>query len=328
VHETFDAAGEERQSFDVSSQSVRERVTSRDGASSELRLFRATEESAPVAFVIPAMGTAAGYYDKLGVALAKRGVHAALFELRGLGTSSLRASRETDFGYGTIIEQDIPAAIDRVRAHLPHAPLFLLGHSLGGHLAFLALARGQIGAARGVALVASGLPFYEAWSGVRNLGIRVFARFMATTAGVLGHYPGERFGFAGREARTIVSEWAHAVRTGEFSLPTWTGDAPPDEALAGVDCPVLAVSLARDKLAPRRSTELLLAKVPRCRVTRIRYEPAADLPEAAGNHNRWPRYPDAIAAKVAEWMLTLSHPERETAQGPRSPESDARHSPS
>ncbi|WP_394847825.1 alpha/beta fold hydrolase [Pendulispora brunnea] len=285
-------------------------MTSKDGATSELQVFRAADEHAPVLLVIPAMGTAAGYYDKLGAAFAQRGVHAALFELRGIDTSSVRASRETDFGYGTLIEQDIPPAIDAVRALLPRAPLFLLGHSLGGHLAFLTLARGQLAhEVRGVALVASGLPYHAGWPGAGSPGIRVFARFMKATSMAVGHYPGERLGFAGREARTVISEWAHAVATGEFSFPTtWTGSVPPEQALARVECPVLAVSLARDKLAPSRSTELLLAKVPRCSVSRIRYQPEAGLPEAAGNHNRWPRWPDAVATHVSKWAIGLTRP--------------------
>ncbi|WP_394837314.1 alpha/beta fold hydrolase [Pendulispora rubella] len=285
-------------------------MTSKDGATSELQVFRAADEHAPVLLVIPAMGTAAGYYDKLGAAFAERGVHAALFELRGNGTSSVRASRGTDFGYGTLIEQDIPPAVERVRALLPRAPLFLLGHSLGGHLAFLSLAREQLGHdVRGVALVASGLPHHMAWPGMASPGIRVLARFMKATSAAVGHYPGKRLGFAGREARTVVSEWAHAVATGEFSFPTtWTGSVPPEQALARVECPVLAVTLARDTFAPSRSTELLLAKVPRCSVSRIRYMPDAALPEAAGNHNRWPRYPDAVATYVSKWALGITRP--------------------
>ena len=273
-------------------------------------MFRAADEHAPVLLVLPAMGTAAGYYDKLGAAFAQRGVHAALFELRGNGTSSVRASRGTDFGYGTIVEQDIPPAIDKVRALLPRAPIFLLGHSLGGHLAFLALARGQLAHdVRGVALVASGLPYHAAWAGAGSPVIRVFARFMKGASNAVGHYPGERLGFAGREARTVIREWANAVETGEFSFPTtWTDNVPPEQALARVECPVLAVSLAHDKLAPSRSTELLLAKVPRCSVSRIRYVPDAALPEAAGHHNRWPRYPDAVATHVSTWALGITRP--------------------
>ncbi|WP_394822489.1 alpha/beta fold hydrolase [Pendulispora albinea] len=297
----------------MSSLPIREKVASRDGATSELLLYRTADEGAPVVFVIPAMGIGAGYYDKLGAAFAKRGVHAALFELRGNGSSSVRASRGTDFGYGTIVEQDVPAVVERVRAHLPRAPLFFLGHSLGGHLSFLSLARGQIEKVRGIALVASGLPHAVAWPGVGNAAIRTLARFMKTTSTLVGHYPGSRFGFAGREARTLIKEWGHAVRTGKFVFPTtWTGHVAPDEAIARVECPVLAVSLKGDSFAPRRSTELLVAKAPKCPVKWIRYEPESGLPPSAGSHNKWPRHPDAVVAHVADWMLALSPPQDRT----------------
>ncbi len=291
-----------------SSLSIRERVVAGDGATSELQIFRTADEHAPVVMVLPAMGVAAGYYDKLGSALSKRGVHAALFELRGLGTSSVRAARDANFGYGTLVEQDIPAALARVRALLPRAPLFFLGHSLGGHLAFLSMARGQIEKPRGVALVASGLPHHVAWRGAFNPGIRALAVFMKGTSAALGHYPGARLGFGGREARGVVSEWARVVFTGRFELPTWTGTVSPERALAEVSCPVLAITLPGDRMAPRRSTELLLAKVPKCTATLERYQPQPDLPEAAVHHNRWPRHPDAIATKLTQWMTGLATP--------------------
>src|SRR5690606_29800162 len=86
------------------------------------------------------MGVAAGYYQPLAGALAARGFDVLVAELRGTGTSAVRASRGVDFGYSEMIAHDLPAAIDEGRRRFPGRPLHVLGHSLGGQLAALLLA--------------------------------------------------------------------------------------------------------------------------------------------------------------------------------------------
>src|SRR4051812_27442258 len=62
----------------------------------------------PVILCIPAMGVNARYYEPLLKALHAAGLHAATFDLRGNGESTVRASRSTDFGYHEILTRDLP----------------------------------------------------------------------------------------------------------------------------------------------------------------------------------------------------------------------------
>jgi predicted alpha/beta hydrolase len=283
-----------------------ENVVLDEGVDVAMSRFAARREDAPVMLVLPAMGIPASYYRPAGEALAAAGIHAVTADLRGIGTSSVRASRTVDFGYATIVENDLPILLRRVAELHPRSPRFLLGHSLGGHLALLAAARGVGIPLAGVALVASGTPYFRTWRGPGRYVVLGLSAIATSTARISGHYPGRHFRFGGREARTLIGDWAHVVRSGHFDLQGWTGQASPEDTLATLELPILAVSLAGDRFAPRSSMEHLLGKVPRARIERWHYEPR-EFGAPPADHNRWPRRPDHIVARVAEFISAKSN---------------------
>ena len=89
---------------------------------------------------LPAMGVAARHYLPFAEALAARGIAVFLHEWRGHGSSSLRAARDCDWGYRTLLCTDLPAAEAAVDTALPGRPRIVGGHSLGGQLACCRLA--------------------------------------------------------------------------------------------------------------------------------------------------------------------------------------------
>lgn len=270
-----------------------------DRAATTLRARLAADPTAPAILVLPAMGVAASYYDRLLDALAACGVTAACADLRGIGASTVRASRATDFGYDVLVS-DAAAAALALRAAAPRArALHLLGHSLGGHVALLLLARRALAdAPDGVALVACGSPYHRAFGrGAR--GVLTFAHVARATAEVVGHFPGRRFGFGGREARTLIREWSRLVRRGAFELDAWSGAEPPEAALARVDARLLAIGVDGDSFAPPASLDALVAMVPRAHVERVVVRAGAG---GRAAHHRWARRPDDVAARVAAWL--------------------------
>ncbi len=114
-------------------------VQADDGASVELTVYRQQRDdaAAPVFVCLPAMGVAAAYYATLAQALRGQGFDAVTADLRGIGTSSVRAGRRSDFGYHEMVELDYPAIVAAVRDEFPQSQIYLLGHSLGGQLACL-----------------------------------------------------------------------------------------------------------------------------------------------------------------------------------------------
>lgn len=264
-------------------------VNARDGHTFSLRLFSAAQPRA-VFVICPAMGVAAGYYDRFAEALAAQGVHAAITDLRGQGSSSLRAGNGVDWGYADMVEKDWPALVDAVRQVWPAVPLWLLGHSQGGQLSLLYLTHRPAGVA-GVMTIACGSTYFRGWPFPHNLKILAQTQFVRLPAALLGYFPGNKLGFGGRQARSEMRDWANAALDGRYDLPGAAHDY--EAAFAGVTQPARLFSLEGDDFAPEGAAAVLAKKLPPALVQH-RHLTAADLPAAARDHFRWSRHPEAV----------------------------------
>lgn len=279
-------------------------VTAGDGHRFGARLDAAEDPDAPLLLFMPAMGTRARYYAAFGRAMAAAGVSFASFDWRGIESSSLRASRSTDFSYRHLVEEDIPAAVAELRRRLPRAPLFIGGHSLGGQLSLLYAGR-EPASVRGMVLIASGTVHFRAWSGTGALRILGLTQTAGLIGALVGHFPGRQIGFAGREARGVIRDWAGVARSGRYRLRGSPHDY--EAAMAALEKPVLALGFRSDRLAPARATAALLAKLPRCHTTALRWSSA----ESAGvalDHFSWAKRPDLVAPTVSSWIRGQTGP--------------------
>lgn len=252
-----------------------------EGTRFRVTLARAADPAAPVVIVAPAMGMGARYYLPLVEALAEAGVHGAVAEQRGHEAEGGRVpGRDYDFAYADLLD-DLTAAVAAVRAELPEAPVHLLGHSLGGQIATMYAA---LHPADGLILVASSTPYW------RNWGWRLHAAGYGfpLAARLLGHFPGARVGFAGREARGVMRDWGRLARTDRFPMG--------DDRIADVEVPLLVVSVEGDRLGPPRAVEGLVARMPRATVTR------AHLDEDGVDHMRWARRPASVVPIIVKWL--------------------------
>jgi predicted alpha/beta hydrolase len=277
------------------------RIPSTGGAELALRLWRNERADAPVALVVPAMGAPGKFYAPYARRLHAAGLHAAVLDLRGQGESAPRPRRGIDAGYRELAEDDLPAAVRAVRAELPGAPVVLAGHSLGGQLALLSAAAAPERSVCAVVLTAAGSVWWRGFGG--PLGVRNLAgsQLFAAASTLLGHWPGERLGFGGRQFPGVMRDWARQGRTGSYRLKGSGTDY--EAALAGLALPVLAVEVEHDVLAPPGAVRHLLDKLPAAPVDRWTYTDAM----AGGkrlDHFRWVRHSDALAAHIAHWIGT------------------------
>ncbi|MEV7569925.1 alpha/beta hydrolase family protein [Streptomyces tanashiensis] len=272
-----------------------------DGATLVVRVHARPEPAAPVVIVLPAMGTAARHYTPLARALHRRGATVVTTDLRGHGESTPAAARAVRFGYRELVEHDIGAVLDAVEHAFPEAPRLLLGHSLGGQLGLVhcGLFRPRLA---GVVLVASGSAWWRALGTGADPrpGARWLARSLlcVAVAELLGYWPGHRFGFGGRESVGVMRDWARQMRTGRYGARGTAADY--EEALRGVDLPVLAVDVEGDALAPPRAVDHLCAKLPAARVQRWRYR-ASDAGGRPLDHFRWIRHNAGLVERIAAW---------------------------
>lgn len=269
-------------------------LTATDGATSQSRLFFAGAE-APAVVVSPAMGVSAKVYDRLGEALVAQGITALVGEHRGGDSSSVRAKRGVDYGYAELLG-DLELQFAQLRARAT-GPLHLIGHSLGGHLGVVGLARWWQPGAK-LVLIASGTVHFRAWAGAQQPSLYFRTQAAQVISRALGYFPGDRLKFGGVQGQSLIREWAGAARHGEYrSLRTGTLEHRLD-ALAPE---VLAIQVKGDTLAPPSSFEGLLSKLKRATIERVELEPPAE-PKKMDAHFRWMREPAGAARLIAGFV--------------------------
>jgi len=266
-----------------------------EGTSFALSVFPAADAAAPAILIEPAMGVKAGYYLKLAEALQQAGYNTAIAELRGHeATGGKRPGWGYDFGYHEMLHEDWPLAVAAVKARFPQAPFYLLGHSLGGQLSCL-YAAACPGSMAGLILIACSSVHWRLWP----RAFLPYSQIVGVTGRLLGHFPGHRFRFAAREARTVMADWARQARTGHFRF-----GRPPvdyDPKLAQVALPVLGISFTTDFFATRRAMDGLLAKLSQARLERHHLDPKA-LGFEGIDHFRWARQPAIVLPLIRDWL--------------------------
>lgn len=264
------------------------------GGAQVLDLYEPSEArpETPLCLVLPALGISGSYYAGFAQALAARGLRVLVADFPGHGRSPLRAARGQDWSYADLVEVHAPAVVAAARERFPEAPRVWVGHSLGGQVALMHAGRDPE-AVRAVAVIASGSAHASGWSGLRKRYLQLAPPLCALIARPLGYFPGHRVGFGGREAKTLIQQWASAARRGRYQWGAFDGEA----ALAAWSGPTLAIPLAGDVLAPRAAMAHTLDKTTADVEWRPWIEPAPP------DHNRWPRMPDPPANTLSAWLL-------------------------
>lgn len=269
-----------------------------------IQLYDPPSPHAPAVVIWSAMGVPARFYRPFALRLREQGLAVAVVDLRGTGASTPPPSRASRYGYAELVD-DVAAVLAEVKLALGARRLVLLGHSLGGVLCLLHLARSAAervaagghaasdGEVDGLVLVATGLPYWRLFPGIRGPALRFGARMMQATAAVLGVWPG--WGFGGRQARGVIRDWAFTARTGR--LPRLAGRDVAAE-LALVATPTLAVSFERDPLTPAPVLDLMVGALA-APVSREHHDGGAD-------HFSWARRDTTgVAERVAAFIRTL-----------------------
>ncbi|MHA7833047.1 MAG: alpha/beta fold hydrolase [Algiphilus sp.] len=246
--------------------------------------------------LLPALGVPARYYDPLAEQLTAAGLETHTLELRGVGDSPLRAARHCDFGFRELLDEDIPAALRPLHAQGDGLPVWLAGHSLGGHLA--AISAGRLApAVDGLALLACGLPWRAAFDARARRRIDLLRFLIPLCNTVLGYFPGDRVGFGGRQPRRLMREWSQLARTGRYQAEGIDEDL--EAGVARYAGPVLSLRLSDDAFAPAAACRAATDKLSSARCQELVLD-AATL-GARADHYRWAREPQAVVERLVAW---------------------------
>lgn len=283
-------------------QSLTLTITATDQHRFDATLYPTDDPNAPILIFLSALGTPAKVYRHFGAEMVKHGVQVCAPDWRGIGSSSIRADRSSDFGYRHLVELDLAALIEAVRQRYPDAPIWLGGHSLGGQMALLSAAANP-GAVTGVALIASGSVHAPCYSGKLHMAVHLLALLSGVVGPLLGYFPGSRIGFGGREAAGVMRDWSHVAHTGEYR-PNGS-DIEYERLMGSLKRPILALTFTADAWSPALAAEALLNKVPNSSVAHWKWG-AQDTAGVALDHYSWIKQPALVAPAVAQFIRRIA----------------------
>ena len=267
-----------------------------DGAGNVLSYYQCDSELAVLC--LPALGMRAEKYHAILRAFSTQGLSVASVDLRGNGHSSLRPSRSIDFGYHEQIEYELPAAIDALFMATGCKSVVIFGHSIGAHIALLGQCHKDV-RVKAIIVCASGTVYFRNWPLFLSPIILLMMRLVKLISFIFGHYPGQYFGFGGKEAKRIMSDFAHTGVTGEFSFGH--SDRQFSNELSELKTLVLAINFENDWYAPIKGTEHLLSFLPKAHIERKSFN-KYQLNLKTASHFSWMKRPNAITAEVVRWL--------------------------
>lgn len=269
-----------------------------DGHRFDVTLYSAADRRRPLIVFFPALGTPGRVYARFAESLASHGISALTLDWRGMASSDWRAARRQDFGYRHLVELDGATVLDHARRHLPDAPLWVGGHSLGGQLASLVAATHA--GTSGLIAIASGSVYLPCYPAPLRAQIRLLGLVSEVAGFAVGHFPGRHLGFGGREARGVMRDWLQVARRGKYRLQ---GSAIDYESrLSHYGGRALAITLAADTWAPEAAARYLLAKMEAAHVDHWVWS-AVHTGGLPLDHFSWLKHPEQVAPRIARWLL-------------------------
>lgn len=229
-----------------------------DGATLAVRCYASPAEDAHGTVLIgAAMGVPQAYYADFAAWLAAQGWVVVTFDYRGQGESptgtpsgGLRGFRADLLDWA----RDYEAVLDWARTQLPTAPLYLIGHSLGGQLPGLLRNRQHIAGLLGVA-AGSGYWRLNAPRLRRTVPLLWYVLVPLATP-LWGYFPGKRLGAVGDLPAGVIRQWRRWCLNPLYGVGA--EGAPVREAFDAVRFPVLSVALGDDELLTTESVRSLL----------------------------------------------------------------------
>ena len=203
--------------------------------------------------VVPAMGVSQEYYADFANWLALNGYAAITFDYRGMGHSrrgSLRGFKADIFDWARL---DCNAAADALTKLFPGAPLYWIGHSLGGQiLAFFP----QHQRLQKAITIATGSGYWRenVWM-LRSYVWWLWYFVVPVSLPLFDYFPGRKLKKVGDLPRGVMAQWRRWCLNRDYAVGA-EGD-PVRRQYAAVETPIVSLSFTDDEFMSARNTESL-----------------------------------------------------------------------
>jgi predicted alpha/beta hydrolase len=226
-------------------------VTAGDGSRLAARFFAPERAARGAVLVVPAMGATQGYYAPFAAWLAQRGYLAATFDYRGIGGSRLGGLRGFKADILDWARLDCAAMLDAVAQRAPQAPLYWIGHSLGGQILPFVPNRERVAKA---VTVAAGSGYWRLHPpALRGTVLWLWYVVAPLSVRLLGYFPGKRLRKVGDLPKGVLEQWRRWCLNREYAAGAENARAQ----YAAVRTPIVSLSFTDDELMSARSTESL-----------------------------------------------------------------------
>jgi len=228
-------------------------IATADGRSITARFFAPPQRAKGAVLIVPAMGTPQDYYRAFAAWLAAQGYHAATFDYRGTGFSRDQPLQKDSADIFDWARLDCAAMVDALAAEAAGAPLYWIGHSLGGQI--LALVPNHARVAKAIT-VASGSGYWrETVPSLRPRAWYLFKVVVPLAIALCGYFPGGRLRKIGDLPKGVMEQWRRWCLDREYAFGA-EGTAVQAQ-YAAVRTPIVSLSFTDDEMMSARSTESL-----------------------------------------------------------------------
>lgn len=202
--------------------------------------------------IAPAMAVPQSFYAEFAAYLARQGFRVWTFDYSGIGQSWRGSIRRCEADIGDWIRRDYDAVVRHAGDALAGAPLFALGHSLGGQATPLLPSLDRLSGLVNIA-VGSGAARHNQ-PRVRRSAPLLWYVLGPTLCPAFGYFPGNRIGLLGDIPRRAFYQWRRWCLTPDYIL---SGEPGAREAYARARYPVLGLTFTDDELLHESGSRLL-----------------------------------------------------------------------
>lgn len=118
-----------------------------------------------------------------------------------------------------------------------------------------------------------------------------------------GYSPGNRLGFGGISARTVIRDWARNPWTGNYRVAKSREDF--EDRLNPMDNPVLALAFEGDGFAPLAAVRNLCRKMRQAKLRLVHLDQAA-MNGRGLNHFGWVKHAAPAVGNICDWIASHS----------------------